>query len=114
MSPAWHLAGIGERPIPRVGRWPEVAPGEGSTFDHTQSLASHPCGLAIRRRHLRTQEAHDEVPTAPILQVIRDSGWNMVRAVHMALVRVIGVTTAVFGVASVVAIIVIVQRTSVC
>ena len=36
---------------------------------------------------------------APIVQVFRESGWTVLRAVCMALVNVVGVTVAVFGAA---------------
>ncbi|MEZ2389671.1 MFS transporter [bacterium RCC_150] len=61
-------------------------------------------GYMIRRRVEETpvfvqEQAHKEVPKAPILQVLRESGLNVVRAVCMTLVNVVGVTVAVFGAA---------------
>lgn len=45
------------------------------------------------------EAAQHKIPAAPILQVVRESGWNMVRAVCMTMANVIGVTAAVFGAA---------------
>jgi MFS family permease len=61
-------------------------------------------GFLIRRRVDETpaflaEEADKSVPKAPVLQVVRESWRNMLRAVGMALVNVIGVTTSVFGAA---------------
>ena len=61
-------------------------------------------GYVIRRRVEETpafldEERGDQVPQAPILQVVRESGANMARAVCMALANVVGVTAAVFGAA---------------
>jgi MFS family permease len=61
-------------------------------------------GYLIRRRVDETpafleKEQRDEVPQAPVLQVVRESGPNMLRAICMALANVIGVTAAVFGAA---------------
>jgi MFS family permease len=61
-------------------------------------------GYMIRRRVEETpvfekEKAHHEVPKAPIIQVMRESGANVLRAVCMTLVNVVGVTVAVFGAA---------------
>lgn len=61
-------------------------------------------GYMIRRRVDETpvfmeEKAHHEVPKMPIVQVLRESGLNVVRAVCMTLVNVVGVTVAVFGAA---------------
>lgn len=61
-------------------------------------------GYMIRRRVEETpvfvQEKSDrEVPKMPVVQVLRESGLNVVRAVCMTLVNVVGVTVAVFGAA---------------
>jgi MFS family permease len=61
-------------------------------------------GYMIRRRVDETpvfveEKAHEEIPNAPIVQVLRESGLNVVRAVCMTLVNVVGVTVAVFGAA---------------
>jgi MFS family permease len=61
-------------------------------------------GYIIRRRvdetpAFREEEAHHEVPKAPIVQVFRESGANVLRAICMAFANVIGTTTAVFGAA---------------
>jgi MFS family permease len=61
-------------------------------------------GYVIRRRvdetpAFVTAETRAEVAHAPIVQVVRESGANMLRAVCMALANVIGVTAAVFGAA---------------
>jgi len=61
-------------------------------------------GYMIRRRVEETpvfekEKAHQEIPKAPIVQVMRESGLNVLRAVCMTLVNVVGVTVAVFGAA---------------
>ena len=61
-------------------------------------------GYIIRRRVDETpafleKEQRDEVPQAPVLQVVRESGPNMLRAICMALANVVGVTAASFGAA---------------
>ena len=61
-------------------------------------------GYIIRRRVDETpvfmqEKAHHEIPKMPIVQVLRESGLNVVRAVCMTLVNVVGVTVAVFGAA---------------
>jgi MFS family permease len=61
-------------------------------------------GYLIRRRVEETpvfleEETRHEIPRAPIVQVLRENGLDVVRAVCMALVNVVGVTVAVFGAA---------------
>jgi MFS family permease len=61
-------------------------------------------GYLIRRNVDETpafqdQAAHREIPKAPILEVVRESRGNILRAVCMTLTNVIGVTAAVFGAA---------------
>jgi MFS family permease len=61
-------------------------------------------GYVIRRRveetpAFLTEEAHQQVPKAPVVQVFQQNGRNVLRAVCMALANVIGVTAAVFGAA---------------
>jgi MFS family permease len=61
-------------------------------------------GYMIRRRVEETpvfveEKAHKDVPKMPVVQVLRESGLNVVRAVCMTLVNVVGVTVAVFGAA---------------
>lgn len=61
-------------------------------------------GYMIRRKVEETpvfekEKAHHEIPKAPIIQVMRESGANVLRAVCMTLVNVVGVTVAVFGAA---------------
>jgi MFS family permease len=61
-------------------------------------------GYIIRRRVEETpvfveEKAHRDVPKMPVVQVLRESGLNVVRAVCMTLVNVVGVTVAVFGAA---------------
>jgi MFS family permease len=61
-------------------------------------------GYIIRRRVEETpayleEAAKHEIPKSPILQVVRESGGTIVRAVCMALANVIGATTVVFGAA---------------
>jgi MFS family permease len=59
-------------------------------------------GLIIRRRvdetpAFREEEVHGEVPKAPIVQAVRESGSDMLRVVCMALMNAIPVATTVFG-----------------
>lgn len=61
-------------------------------------------GYMIRRRVEETpvfveEKDHRDVPKMPVVQVLRESGLNVVRAVCMTLVNVVGVTVAVFGAA---------------
>jgi MFS family permease len=61
-------------------------------------------GYLIRRRVAETpaflaEAAKHEVPKAPVLQVVRESGGTIVRCVLMALANVIGTTAVVFGAA---------------
>lgn len=61
-------------------------------------------GYMIRRKVEETpvfekEKAQHETPKAPIIQVMRESGANVLRAVCMTLVNVVGVTVAVFGAA---------------
>ena len=61
-------------------------------------------GYVIRRRvdeTLRSREeaAQGEVVKAPVVQVFRENGKNILRAVCMALVNVVGTTVVVFGAA---------------
>ena len=61
-------------------------------------------GYVIRQRvdetpAFRQEETRLEVPQAPIVQVLRESRANIVRAICIALANVIGVTAAVFGAA---------------
>jgi MFS family permease len=61
-------------------------------------------GYVIRRRvdetpAFREEETHHQIPKAPIVQVVRENGWDMLRAICMALVNVVGTTVAVFGAA---------------
>lgn len=61
-------------------------------------------GYLIRRRVAETpaflEEAEQRVvPKAPVVQVIRESGWTVFRAILMGLTNVIGTTAAVFGTA---------------
>ncbi|WP_374727563.1 MFS transporter [Haloactinomyces albus] len=61
-------------------------------------------GYVIRRRVEETpvfldKNAQQETAKAPILEVLRKSGLDVVRAVCMTLVNVIGVTVSVFGAA---------------
>ena len=58
----------------------------------------------IRRRvdetpAFQAEEQAKATEKAPIVQVFRESGWTVLRAVCMALVNVVGVTVAVFGAA---------------
>jgi MFS family permease len=59
-------------------------------------------GIIIRRRVDETpafqeEATHGEVPKAPIVQVVRDSGGNMLRVICMALMNCIPVVTTTFG-----------------
>ncbi|WP_423184685.1 MFS transporter [Arthrobacter sp. NyZ413] len=61
-------------------------------------------GYLIRRRVEETpvfeqEKAHREIARTPILQVLRESWLDVVRAVCMTLVNVVGVTVSVFGAA---------------
>ena len=61
-------------------------------------------GYVIRRRvdetpAFKEEETHGEIPAAPIVQAVRESGPNMLRVICMALMNVIPVTTTVFGAA---------------
>ena len=59
-------------------------------------------GYVIRRRVDETpafleEETHGEVPKAPIVQAVRDSGPDMLRVICMALMNAIPTATTVFG-----------------
>jgi MFS family permease len=59
-------------------------------------------GYIIRRRVDETpafqeEAVHGEVPAAPILQAVRESGGNMLRVVCMALMNAIPTATTIFG-----------------
>jgi MFS family permease len=59
-------------------------------------------GLIIRRRVDETpafqeEEAHGEVPKAPIVQAVRENGVDMLRVVCMALMNAVPLATTVFG-----------------
>ena len=59
-------------------------------------------GYVIRRRVDETpafqeEAAHGEIPAAPIVQAIRESGPDMLRVICMALMNAIPVATTVFG-----------------
>jgi MFS family permease len=61
-------------------------------------------GYVIRRRvdetpAFKEEAAHQAVAKAPIAQVFRENGTNVLRAVCMALVNVVGTTVVVFGAA---------------
>jgi MFS family permease len=61
-------------------------------------------GYVIRRRvdetpAFKEEVTHGEIPAAPIVQAVRESGPNMLRVICMALMNVIPVTTTVFGAA---------------
>ncbi|MCV2487866.1 MHS family MFS transporter [Geodermatophilus sp. YIM 151500] len=61
-------------------------------------------GYVIRRRVDETpvfqeEAAHGEVPKAPIVQAVRESGRDMLRVVLMALMNAVPVATTVFGAA---------------
>jgi MFS family permease len=59
-------------------------------------------GYIIRRRvdetpAFREEETHGEVPKAPIVQAVRESGPDMLRVICMALMNAIPTATTVFG-----------------
>jgi len=59
-------------------------------------------GYIIRRNvdetpAFKQEESHHEVPKAPIVQAVRESGSDMLRVVCMALMNTVAVTTTVFG-----------------
>ena len=59
-------------------------------------------GYIIRRRvdetpAFREEESHGEVPKAPIIQAVRESGPDMLRVICMALMNAIPTATTVFG-----------------
>jgi MFS family permease len=59
-------------------------------------------GYIIRRRvdetpAFREEETHGEVPKAPIVQAVRESGSDMLRVICMALMNAIPTATTVFG-----------------
>ena len=59
-------------------------------------------GLIIRRRvdetpAFKEEETHGEVPKAPIVQAVRESGSDMLRVVCMALMNAVPLATTVFG-----------------
>ena len=59
-------------------------------------------GIIIRRKVDETpafqeEAAHGEVPKAPIVQAVRESGSDMLRVVCMALMNAVPVATTVFG-----------------
>jgi MFS family permease len=59
-------------------------------------------GMIIRRRVAETpafqeEEAHGEVPKAPIVQAVRESGSDMLRVICMALMNAVPLATTVFG-----------------
>jgi MFS family permease len=59
-------------------------------------------GIIIRRRVDETpafleEETHGEIPKAPIVQAVRESGTDMFRVVCMALMNAVPVATTVFG-----------------
>ena len=59
-------------------------------------------GYIIRRRvdetpAFKEEEAHGEIPQAPIVQAIRESGTNMLRVICMALMNAVPIAATVFG-----------------
>ncbi len=61
-------------------------------------------GLVIRRKveetpKFRDEQARHEVIKAPIVSVLRESWADVLRAIGMTLVNVVGTTVAVFGAA---------------
>jgi MFS family permease len=61
-------------------------------------------GYVIRRRvdetpAFKEEEHHGEIPSAPIVQAVRESGSDMLRVVCMALMNAVASTTTIFGAA---------------
>jgi MFS family permease len=59
-------------------------------------------GIIIRRRvdetpAFKEEETHGEVPKAPIVQAVRESGSDMLRVICMALMNAIPTATTIFG-----------------
>lgn len=59
-------------------------------------------GMIIRRRvdetpAFKEEEVHGEVPKAPIVLAVRESGSNMLRVICMALMNAVPLATTVFG-----------------
>jgi MFS family permease len=59
-------------------------------------------GIIIRRRVDETpafleEEAHGEIPKAPIVQAVRESGSDMLRVICMALMNAVPTATTIFG-----------------
>jgi len=59
-------------------------------------------GIVIRRRvdetpAFKEEETHGEVPKAPIVQAVRESGPDMLRVICMALMNAVPLATTVFG-----------------
>ncbi|HEX2362967.1 MAG TPA: MFS transporter, partial [Jiangellaceae bacterium] len=59
-------------------------------------------GYIIRRRvdetpAFKEEEAHGEIPAAPIVQAIRESGSMMIRVICMALMNAVPIAATVFG-----------------
>jgi MFS family permease len=59
-------------------------------------------GYVIRRKvdetpAFKEEEAHHEVPAAPIVQAVRESGSNMLRVICMALMNAVPIAATVFG-----------------
>jgi MFS family permease len=59
-------------------------------------------GYIIRRRvdetpAFKEEEAHGEIPTAPIVQAVRESGTRMLRVIGMALMNAVPIAATVFG-----------------
>ena len=59
-------------------------------------------GYIIRRRvdetpAFKEEEVHGEIPKAPIVQAVRESGPDMLRVICMALMNAVPVATTVFG-----------------
>ena len=59
-------------------------------------------GMIIRRRvdetpAFKEEEVHGEVPKAPIVQAVRESGSDMLRVICMALMNAVPLATTVFG-----------------
>jgi MFS family permease len=59
-------------------------------------------GMIIRRRvdetpAFKEEETHGEIPKAPIVQAVRESGSDMLRVICMALMNAVPLATTVFG-----------------